>query len=282
MGLCYQAFEPHPSELQTLPGPAQALIASSQRDHRERDRGNTRAHNDRTVDSRGQHFRRWLVERAGFTDKSQLRSITQTQAISLLSAYLHHVIVHNYTIHPGDTLMAKTLRGYVHAAFLYLNSQSVHALNMHNPHCPDQLHPSINDPIAHRSKWQRPKEKREPYTELMFLVLHQQVTAMLKCHSNYRFHAKAWVLDLVCLGAFTGHRGNESIQTTGTQTSVSRAPQGAPSGDEAGNPLAFMLSDWEFYDAFGHLIVGDNLRTITPHKLRILYRFDKTKENFKW
>ena len=188
---------------------------------------------------------------------------------------------YGYTIRPGDRLQSGTLRGYVHSAVLLLGQYAVQHFNIQDPRNPKNLHPWISEPILLRAKWQKPLERREPYTDRMIRVLYKQVHQSMKYHYNYRYCLPARVLDLTILGSFTGHRGNESVQTVGTHTTVSRVPRGATSGDEAGNPLAFMAADWSFYDAHGHLLVGENLRLIRPSMLDVTYRFDKTKENFK-
>ena len=154
-------------------------------------------------------------------------------------------------------------------------------LNIGDPSDTDTLHPTIRDTILTRKRWQKPKPKRQPYTDDMYITLKTRVDGAIAKHKASIFSKEACVYDWVRLGLFTGSRGNEYVQTTGTRLDFSATPLEPSSGEWGGKPLAFILSDFTFLKD-GIILTPKDLTNpaCQPDEVWIRFRFDKGPKNF--
>ena len=115
----------------------------------------------------------------------------------------------------------------------------------------------------------------------MYITLKTTVDDALAADKDAKFSKEAVVYDWVRLGLFTGSRGNEYLQTTGTRLEFSATPEEPSSGDWGGKPLAFILDDFTFLRHGVILTVTDLLDpTHPPDEVWIRFRFDKGSNNF--
>ena len=177
--------------------------------------------------------------------------------------------------------MVGTLTNYFKGAVLWFEK----ALGLSVP-CVDpsttKLLPNIADHFNHQRKWQRPRSKRNPYTQEMYECLHRRVVSACKLSPSAACNCTAAVFDWARLGIFTGSRGNEYVQTTAKRHCFSTVPHTPAAGSFAGQAVAFIASDFTFYDISDHLIVHSNLpraRTLAV-AVHICFRFDKSPRNF--
>ena len=175
MGIRYRAGFPDITELSNLPDSARSAILDCQNYQIGRDRGRTRERNDKTVDTRANHFAQWLSEHS--LDNRNIYSVTQTAATALIAAYIHDCANNGYTIKPGDLLNDETLSRYTAAAVYWFQAHvpSLKDLNIGDPSRLTSLHPSIRDTITTCRRWQQPKPKRLPYTDDMYITLKTRV-----------------------------------------------------------------------------------------------------------
>jgi hypothetical protein len=143
------------------------------------------------------------------------------------------------------------------------------------------MHPMLADIITQRRTWQRPREKREPYTYEMFATLVSQVRIAAKLNSSVTLGLKAAILDWTRLGTFTGSRIAEVAQTQGTQECISRIPINPASGDWSNDPIAFIRDDFTFYSASqNRMTIQEVMRKPSRvYALHIRFRYDKSPRN---
>ena len=233
------------------------------------------------MDTRADHFAQWLSEHS--FDNRNIHSVTQTAATALIAAYIHDCANNGYTIKPGDLLNDETLSRYTAAAVYWFQAHvpSLKNLNIGDPSRLTSLHPSIRDTITTRRRWQQPKPKRLPYTNDMYITLKTRVDDAITDDNTAMFSKEAVVYDWVRLGLFTGLRGNEYLQTTGTCLEFSATPNEPSPGDWAGKPIAFILDDFPFLRN-GVILTTQQILDPKrpPDEVWIRFRFDKGPKNF--
>ena len=188
-----------------------------------------------------------------------------------------------YTLKPNDTLSEATLLRYTSAAVAWFQTHIPHLQNLSigDPSKTKNLHPIIADTIFTRQRWREPKPKRQPYTDIMFQTLHSLVIQARKENPSTFFGRECSVYDWTRLGIFTGSRGIEYVQTTGTRTRYSTIPDEPSSGAWKNMPLAFIFEDFTLLCEGCPLTREDVAAgTIIPDSLTIRFRFDKSKTNF--
>jgi len=92
------------------------------------------------------------------------------------------------------------------------------------------------------------------------------------------------VFDWVRLGLFTGSRGNEYCQTMARRHEVTRVPLDAVAGEHAGEPIAFIMTDFRFLTV-DDTILSPESSIRQPNQvveLQIRFRFDKSPINGRW
>ena len=272
---------PQTSELAGLPSPARALVSTSINVFRATDRGVVRNSNDRTMDNRAATFRNWLSSSCGYLNVCCAETISPTQAIGLLAAFIDHLSATPYNA-AGDFRKANTLLHYLNAAANFLESITGQPVPMYTSTGPKPaLIPLLGDKIAQRRKWQTPKPKREAYTFEILETLHNQVKTLRKTNDKSFLDKKALVFDTQCLGVFTGSRASEYCQTKGTSTAISRVPAQLGEQPSSTLPIAFIRSDFQFLTRDGTILSHSQL-FVNPRaavQLHITFRHDKSGRN---
>jgi hypothetical protein len=281
VGLRYRTVPIGSHELAALPSAAQVAIRNTEDSRLGLDRGVIRQKNDSTFDARAQNFARWLA-RVGYNDVSS-QFITARQGGALLEAYFHSLALSTADSLASRTtaLGAATLRAYLDAAATWLKLVLGLDIPFKVP-ASGKLLPNFADILLYAQKWEQPKKKREPYTQLMFEALFASVTKAQKGNPGAFFAEEAVVFDWVRLGIFTGSRGNEYCQTTTKLHDFSKVPATVITGEFGGAPVAFMRSDFTFYDKKGHILSLQDVFTCNDRvrDVHIRFRYDKSKTNF--
>lgn len=177
--------------------------------------------------------------------------------------------------------MAGTLTNYFKGAILWFNTMIGLPVTCLDP-TTSKLLPNIADHFNHQRKWERPRAKRNPYTQEMYECLHRRVLVACKLSPKAACGCIAAVFDWARLGIFTGSRGNEYVQTTAKRHCFSKVPATSAAGPFAGQAVAFIASDFTFYDMADHLVRHHTLpknrkMAVAVH---IRFRFDKSPRNF--
>jgi hypothetical protein len=145
------------------------------------------------------------------------------------------------------------------------------------------LHPFLAETITQRRKWQQPKAKKEPYTTPMFHALRHDVISLARDHPSRLLDRLPAVFDWAILGVFTGSRLGEYGQSKprrGEPFAV--VPPTADAGEWAGTPLAFMRSDFTFYDIQRRLLSRSATHELlrSANEVHVRFRYDKSPTNF--
>jgi hypothetical protein len=207
--------------------------------------------------------------------------------IDVLGAYIR-------ALRNGDNLLkllisGQTLRNYAKSAADCLTLLTGRPCTYYDPATLSMkrvsLHPYLQEQISLRAAWTPPKPRKEPFTYLMLAV---HATSVLQCAPDPYFSYLSLpyaVYDWLRLGVFTGSRLSEYAQSNlvakqGFQT----IPNNKDAGQWAGQPLAFIRADFEFFDQHHRLVQLSTL--FTSHRkgfvstVHIRFRFDKSAENF--
>jgi hypothetical protein len=144
------------------------------------------------------------------------------------------------------------------------------------------MHQVVKDRIDLCCKWQKPRDKREPYTFQMLETFHQLVTKA-ESHSKVAFLDQlSLIFDTQCLGVFTGSRVSEYAQSKGKVDSVSKVPSFHQKPNDDANAVAFIAGDFMFLDAKGSKLSHETLFK-TPDlavQMQITFRHDKSGRNY--
>jgi len=149
-------------------------------------------------------------------------------------------------------------------------------------------HPLLAEVLAQRRNWGAPKPRKEPVTSLMFeamFALSQQIIQEDPSASLDEFCA---LTDWCLLGTHTGSRLGEYGQSTGgclVPSIFARVPDVPDAGEWAGSPLAFINTDFVFYDKDRVLIPQATLlgrHPPTPMEFHTRFRYDKSTTNHTW
>jgi hypothetical protein len=274
------------ADLSNLPSAAQATIRASRTKFIEADRGHVRDSNDKSIDSRSKFFARWL-ESEGHT-KQSVASLTPDQIIDTIGAFLENV-KSGQNLHDMH-LTGQSLRNYVNAAALCIQLLTGKMPQYHDPATLLQkriyLHPYLNDKITQRTNWSKPKPLKEPFTYAMLAAhakKHLKSTSKDPRRSFCSLNHVVW--DWLRLGVFTGSRVAEYAQSGLKRNQrYQTIPKGKDADEWAGQPLAFVREDFQFYDHDNCCVPHSQCykaykagRLVMVH---IRFRFDKSKHNF--
>jgi hypothetical protein len=152
-----------------------------------------------------------------------------------------------------------------------------------------KLIPMLGQIIQQRGAWKEPRPRKEPFTIAMIdalrahLLLESETSKLVLVFLTAEYAVYDWVR----LGVFTGSRISEYGQSSSSRTAGSRfarIPNSKDAGPWANQPLAFIDSDFIFFNA-EHLLVHNSfcrLNTALIHisELHLRFRFDKSKTNF--
>jgi hypothetical protein len=199
----------------------------------------------------------------------------------MISAWILHVAENGGIKTSVTPLSAQTLTGYAKAAECWCNV--ILQLDLRNSlNEKGLLHPFIQEIVAQRRAWQKPRSKKEPITLAMFENAQDHVATLLKSDPDAFLARPAAVHNFVCLGAFTGSRISEYGQTKARRGLVQRIPNTTNAGEWANMPLAFIRSDFTFWDKQGREVKKNDLKMVTEKAtdVYIRFRFDKSLNNF--
>jgi len=220
----------------------------------------------------------------GYDDRS-IRLIGPPEGTMLLEGFLHMVATRPDVRLPSaaSQLQGSTLLLYLKAAALWLQTELNVTVHVVSP-TTQKILPPFRDVIAQAFKWGTPQPKREPYTHQMLKTFYRQVHDLVQKNPAYLLSLFAAVFDWVRLGLFTGSRGNEYCQTVARRHEVTRVPLDAAAGEHAGEPIAFIMTDFRFLTA-DDTILSPESSLRHPHsvvELQIRFRFDKSPINSRW
>jgi len=114
-----------------------------------------------------------------------------------------------------------------------------------------------------------------------FYIQARDMVRHTPTHHLSRFVA---VFDWIRLSLFTGSRGSEYCQTGARRHSFSKVSTDSVAGVHAGEPIAFIISDFRFLTD-SEIIVSPLEGLLNPtsvKELQICFRFDKSPINGRW
>jgi hypothetical protein len=182
-------------------------------------------------------------------------------------------------------LTAKTLVGYASAAGVWLSYHFDKFPALYLPpslSTKPRLHPFLAETIAQRRNWKEPQQKKEPFTSPMFQVLHHDVVSLSHDPSHLLDKLLA-IFDWTRLGVFTGLRLGEYGQSKPRKGELfATVPNSHDAGIWANTPLAFIRSDFTFFDANWCAMDSGNLHLLQHSALEVHvhFCFDKSALNF--
>jgi hypothetical protein len=198
-----------------------------------------------------------------------------------VGAYLHHV--GNIPVdRKGSLPMANTLAHHAQAASRFLRQVMEAPFSIYESGTSKPTYvPFIGDRISQRRKWQKPRDKREPYTFAMLHTFFKQVSQSEKEDSRSFLGKDALIFNSQCLGIFTGSRVSEYAQSKGKVTDVSRVPTNPSNPSAPPLPLAFVASDFLFLSASGVVVPHHDIYTnpALATQLQVTFRHDKSGRN---
>lgn len=144
------------------------------------------------------------------------------------------------------------------------------------------LVPYIGERIKQCQKWQKPREKREPYTFSMFQTFRRQIRQAEKVNPTSFLGRHSLVFDTQCLGLFTGSRVSEYAQSKGAKDAVSRVPPRLGQPKMECLPVAFVAQDFVFLSKQGTIVSHTDLFTnpSLAEQVQITFRHDKSGRNY--
>ena len=171
MAIRYRAHLPATEQLSALPSPLRATYRNAESRYLGATRGMVRDKNDRAMDSKARHFASWLAA-SGFDDVS-IADLREPQVIPTLVSYLHHVAFEQGSIKQQTALAPGTLTGYLNSAAEWLRIALLLPARLD---VRGKRHRMLQDIVDQARVWQKPRAKREPYTQEMFQTLAQQTS----------------------------------------------------------------------------------------------------------
>jgi hypothetical protein len=188
-------------------------------------------------------------------------------------------------IHQRSNLCTKTLAGYLRAASTYLEDVTHQTIPLYNEH--KALHPLLAEVLAQRSAWREPLSKKEPLTSTILHHMYHHTQHAFQQDQTSFLDKSAALLDWIRLGIHTGSRLGEYGQSTlsgNHPSNFAKVPDTPDAGIWRGTPIAFLTSDFTFFDANGtkldHSSVLHPSPGILPTQVHIRFRFDKSPTNF--
>jgi hypothetical protein len=151
--------------------------------------------------------------------------INDLQGFALLEAFLYTLTENAASgLRPSAAgVQAGTLRHYLRAASDWFRV----ILDLSVPVChpaSGRILPEFEDVIGRVRRWQKPRARREPYSQEMFSALAGWVKKLHSADAKSFFGLVAAVFDWVRLGIFTGSRGIEYCQTVAKLHQYAKVP----------------------------------------------------------
>jgi hypothetical protein len=213
--------------------------------------------------------------------------LTLDQVIDTIGAFIDD-------IKSGDNIQhlhlgGQSLRNYTSAAALCFRLLTGKTPQYYDPATLTQqrvyLHPYLHDKIQQRTSWSTPKPLKEPFTYLM-LEVHARYNLRPSKKDSYKqfFSLLHVVWDWLRLGVFTGSRVAEYAQSKLKRNQRYQViPKTKDAGTWAGQPLAFIRADFQFFDHLNCCVIHTNVfkmyRAGQLASVHIRFRFDKSKQN---
>jgi hypothetical protein len=209
----------------------------------------------------------------------------------LLASFISSVNDGN-SIRRQANLSDKTLVGYMNAAAKWWWTALHWEIPLYDPASrlskQPALHPVLRDVLQERRAWKQPRQQRLPITFLMYEVLHAHIAEHMANDRFYFLTEKAAIFDWMRLGLFTGSRLAEYGQSKPQKGQrFATVPLTSHAGEWAGQPLAFVASDFTLFDDDQVMLSHDEclLHPSRPTFVQVRFRFDKGPTNFalrKW
>jgi hypothetical protein len=172
----------------------------------------------------------------------------------LIGAYIDSIGA-GASLHSTCSPAAKTLVGYAKAAAAWLQKRySIHVQSYVGDGISlmAQMHPYIRELVAQQAAWPKLQEKKEPITYLIFKVMFDWVQSLLESDPTTFCDLLAVVFDWLCLGLHTGlYLGEYGQSKVPSGQLFATIPYSIDAGEWAGTPLAFIVSDFTFFDGTG-------------------------------
>jgi hypothetical protein len=269
-----------------MPSAAKATIRACRLKFVTADRGHVRQSNDQSVDTRAKFFAGWLQSQ-GHTQQS-VTALNPDQLIDTIGAFLE-------SVKSGQNLQkiqltGQSLRNYTTAAAVFIKLLTGTMPQYFDPATLSQkriyLHPYLHDKIAQRTAWTKPQLQKEPFTYRM-LAIHAKTHLGTKTEGSYSsfLGLNHVVWDWLRLGVFTGSRVAEYAQSGLKRNQrYQTIPTGTDAGPWAGQPLAFIREDFQFFTNDNCCVLSSMVHR--EHKrghitmVHVRFRFDKSKHNF--
>ena len=186
--------------------------------------------------------------------------------------------------------MDSTIRSYLSAASIAITTLTGHPCNIKsNISAAFKNHPYLSEIISQTAVWKEPKPRKEIFTQPMFRalqnLLHQKTTSHPSSNIIIFVSIQYVVYDWTRLGLFTGSRISEYGQAKvpkGKQFAT--IPKTKNAHKWAGWPIAFIISDFTFYDKnmiqMEHKACLSTKTSESIQEVHIRFRYDKSTTNF--
>jgi len=285
VGLTYRGHVPRLTRRDCIPRAAAAAFDAMERRHISKDRGHVRAGNAKTMETRATDFAEWL-EAIGFDDES-LMSLDSSSGAAMLCTYIERCAALLQVKRHGKMkpVSAQTIAGRADAAsswFRVTLGLDVMAWLPPTVQHKNSMLPLVTEIITQRRNWEETERQRKlPFTKLMYENANAFVAKNCATDQSFFFSRPAAVHDWSALGTFTGSRVGEYGQTKARRGQCNRIPNSVDAGEWRNQPLAFIRSDFTFWDKAGNQIPTGNLQRILTEAqdIWIRFRYDKSRNN---
>jgi hypothetical protein len=270
-----------------LPPAIRAAHHASAVDFLGANRGVVRGGNDKTFGTQCRYFTAWLA--IGGYDLDAAKVINPADFIVILGAYLSETKV-GRNLKDLSALTGKTLCSYIKGAATVLHLLTGHpcsyfdAVRLHKQR--PALHPYLVEYLSQCVAWRAPKPKKEPFTLPLSDALKRHLTE--KSGSAKRlptFLLQEYACyDWTRLGLFTGSRISEYGQAKiPPGARYATVPSTQDAGIWAGTSVAFIESDFTFYDSQARLLPAETCLLLDAvdriEKVHVRFRLDKSRDN---
>lgn len=287
MGIRYERMLPA-ADVSHLSPTLRALIKASRAAFVNADRGHVRRANDTTVGTRANLVARWL-DTSGFNELTA-SNIRPPTFLDILGAFIRDVKA-GFNCQCSLLLSDATVRNYLLAAAAVLHIMTRCPCDiaelLATASSPSTTLPYLRELIGQRKVWKQPKQRKETYTLPMFSSLRDVLRQRSQSENPLHvFCSKTYVVyDWSRLGVFTGSRIAEYGQSKIPKGQrFATVPKTTDAGQWAGLPIAFIASDFTFYNAA--MIQQPQSHTQEPKKALLInevhlrFRFDMSLTNF--
>ena len=287
MGIRYARMLPV-ADLSHLSASLRTTINASRTSFLEQDRGLVRRSNDNSFGSRATFFASWLDARG--LDQHSAATLTAEVFPDLLAAYITEVR-DGHNPKKRTDLAPSTLRLYLNAAAAVLTILTGKSCSTKLPIANGETKaatlPYLAEILGQCAAWRQPRPKKQCFTLPMFTAIGDLLRLKMKTMSEAIVFCSIVyaVYDWTRLGVFTGSRISEYGQSKIPKGQrFATIPNNKEAGDWKGWPLAFVDSDFEFFDVamirLPNSTCLDSKQASRLTEVHIRFRFDKSATNF--